>query len=347
MRLSKLSIRNFRNFRAVDIPLSDNVVLLGENRVGKSNLLFAIRLILDPTLPDSARQLKLSDFWDGAPPDYSEPIEVHLEIVDFETDLGLLALLTDFRTAGDPTIARLSYIFRKKADVIGIPQSSDDCEFVVFGGGDEARSVPSKVRRRIAIDVLDALRDAEGQLGTWRSSPLRPLLEDAIAGVTRADLDAVAAELDKATKTLEGFPSVRALEDELRAGILHLSGKAHDINARLRFAPSDPPTALSGYRDVHRRREAGHRRGEPWICQCRFAGAEAGRVRLAPEEERAQFLGSVHCGAGGSPPSAATAFGFQKAVRQCRCCASIDRHQPFANAGCRCATAVGYSAENT
>ncbi|CAN7507654.1 DUF2813 domain-containing protein [Pseudomonas sp. LjRoot277] len=65
MRLSKLSIRNFRNFTTIDIPLAGNVVLLGENRVGESNLLFAIRLVLDPTLPDSARQLKLSDFWDG------------------------------------------------------------------------------------------------------------------------------------------------------------------------------------------------------------------------------------------------------------------------------------------
>ncbi|RWL74501.1 MAG: DUF2813 domain-containing protein [Mesorhizobium sp.] len=240
MRLSKLSIRNFRNFRSVDIPLSGNVVLLGENRVGKSNLLFAIRLVLDPTLSDSARQLRLSDFWDGAAPNYSDPIEVHLEFADFTTDLGLLALLTDFRTAGDPTIARLSYIFRKKADVIGIPQSSDDCEFVVFGGGDETRPVPSKVRRRIAINVFDALRDAEDQLGTWRSSPLRPLLEDAISGVSRTDLDAVAAELDKATKTLETFPTIEALENELRAGILHLSGKANDIDARLRFAPSDP-----------------------------------------------------------------------------------------------------------
>ncbi|CEG10435.1 recombination protein F [Afipia felis] len=240
MRLSKLSIRNFRNFRSVDVPLSGDVVLLGENRVGKSNLLFAIRLILDPTLPDSARQLKLSDFWDGAPPDFSEAIEVHLEISDFTSDLGLLALLTDFRTALDPTIARLSYVFRKKADVTGVPQSSEDCEFIVFGGGDEARPVPAKVRRRIAIDVLDALRDAEGQLGSWRSSPLRHLLEEAIAGIGRADLDAVAAELDKATKTLEGFATVKALEDELRAGILHLSGKAHDIDARLRFAPSDP-----------------------------------------------------------------------------------------------------------
>lgn len=240
MRLSKLIIRNFRNFRSVDIPLSENLVLLGENRVGKSNLLFAIRLVLDPTLPDSARQLKLSDFWDGAAAPYEDAIEVHLELADFMNDLGLLAMLSEFRPADNPAIARLTYIFRKKADVSGAPQSSDDCEFIVFGGGVEERTVPSKVRRRIAIDMLDALRDAEGQLGTWRSSPLRPLLEDAIAAVTRPELNAVAAELDKATKALEAFPTIKGLEDELRTGILHLSGKAHDIDARLRFAPSDP-----------------------------------------------------------------------------------------------------------
>ncbi|EPL2417909.1 AAA family ATPase, partial [Enterobacter cloacae] len=62
MYLSNLRIANFRNFETVDIPLDGNIVLLGENRVGKSNLLFAIRLVIDPTLPDSARQLKLSDF---------------------------------------------------------------------------------------------------------------------------------------------------------------------------------------------------------------------------------------------------------------------------------------------
>ncbi|RVM16480.1 ATP-dependent nuclease [Sinorhizobium meliloti] len=240
MRLSKLSIRNFRNFQSVDIPLAGNVVLLGQNRVGKSNLLFAIQLILDPTLPDSARQLKLTDFWDGGPADFSAPIEVHLELSDFATDMALTAILTDFRASHDPTIAQLSYVFRKKPEVTGAPQSSADCEFIVFGGGDETRSLPSRVRRRIAIELLDALRDAEGQLGNWRSSPLRPLLEDAVSGVSRTDIDAVAAELDKATKTLETFPTIKTLEDELRSGILLLSGKAHDIDARLRFAPADP-----------------------------------------------------------------------------------------------------------
>jgi putative ATP-dependent endonuclease of the OLD family len=240
MRLSKLAIRNFRNFRAIDIPLSRNVVLLGENRVGKSNLLFAIQLILDPMLPDSARQLRLSDFWDGNPPDYSQPIEVSLELSDFGGDAALIALLTDFRTPHDPFVARLTYVFRKRIDVATPPQSNADFEFLIYGGGDETRIVPGKVRRRIAIDVLDALRDAEGQLGTWRSSPLRHLLEEAISAISPGDLGAVAAELAKATQTLETFPSIRSLEDQLRSDILHLAGKAHDIDARLRFAPSDP-----------------------------------------------------------------------------------------------------------
>lgn len=240
MHLARLIVRNFRNFAAVDIPLIGNVVLLGENRVGKSNLLFAIRLVLDPTLPDSARQLKLSDYWDGCDQKQNPQIEVHIDFADFDSDDALVALLTDFRTSDDPTVARLSYVYRKKADIAGIPQSGEDCEFIVYGGGDEARAVPSRVRRRIALDMLDALRDAEGQLGSWRNSPLRPLLEDAVASVSRTDLMGVAADLEVATKKLESFPPVKALENSLRTGILNLSGTAHDLDARLRFAPADP-----------------------------------------------------------------------------------------------------------
>lgn len=217
MRLARLIIRNFRNFEVVDIALAGNVVLLGENRVGKSNLLFAIRLVLDPSLPDSARQLKLSDIWDGCDIAQAPQIEVHLDFTDFDDDDALVALLTDFRTATDHKVARLSYIFRKKPELAALPTSGADYEFIVYGGGDEGRTVPTRVRRRIALDMLDALRDAEGQLGSWRNSPLRPLLEDAIS------------ELDRP-----------ALEDGLRAGILDLAGKAHDIDARLRFAPADP-----------------------------------------------------------------------------------------------------------
>lgn len=240
MQLAKLIVRNFRNYKEIDIPLAGNVVLLGENRVGKSNLLFAIRLVLDPTLPDSARQLKLSDYWDGCDLTQGPQIEVHLDFADFDGDDAQTALLTDFRTADDPKVARLSYVYRKKSEISGPPQSGVDCEFIVYGGGDETRTIPSRVRRRIALDMLDALRDAEGQLASWRHSPLRPLLEDAVASVSQRELEEIAADLEVATKKMESFPSVKALEDSLRSGILDLAGGAHDIGARLRFAPADP-----------------------------------------------------------------------------------------------------------
>jgi len=186
------------------------------------------------------RQLKLSDFWDGCDLAANPQIEVHLDFADFDKDDMLVALLTDFRIAADPTVARLSYVYRKRAEVTGIPQSSEDCEFIIYGGSDEFRSVPNRVRRRIALDMLDALRDAEGQLASWRHSPLRPLLEDAFASVSRAELEGIANDLETATTKMESFPSVKALEESLRDGIFDLAGRAHDLNARLRFAPADP-----------------------------------------------------------------------------------------------------------
>ena len=63
--ISRVQINNFRNFHKLDVCLSRKAVIVGENKSGKTNLIHALRLILDPDLPDSARQLKEEDFWDG------------------------------------------------------------------------------------------------------------------------------------------------------------------------------------------------------------------------------------------------------------------------------------------
>ena len=84
MELSRISISNFRNFSQLDVSVAGNVVVVGENRVGKSNLLYALRLLLDPTLPDSARQLTFSDFWHGLDvPAADNRITIAVEITKF------------------------------------------------------------------------------------------------------------------------------------------------------------------------------------------------------------------------------------------------------------------------
>lgn len=137
MYLSRIRIRNFRNFKDLDIGLTRNAVIVGENRVGKSNLIFAMRLVLDSSLADSGRQLKLTDICDGCDLADDPEVQVDLDFREFDSDKNLLALLTDHRTADDHNVARLSYVFRRRPDA-PMPATSDaDFDFKVFGGGDE------------------------------------------------------------------------------------------------------------------------------------------------------------------------------------------------------------------
>lgn len=47
MRLAHLSLKNWRNFKAVDIPVADRLFVVGPNASGKSNLLDALRFLRD------------------------------------------------------------------------------------------------------------------------------------------------------------------------------------------------------------------------------------------------------------------------------------------------------------
>lgn len=240
MRLTRIYISNFRNFREIDVALDGDVVIVGENRVGKSNLLYALRLIFDPSLPDSARQLGQGDFWDGlGEPLENEGITVFVELQEFEDDLDLLAELTDFRLDNDPHTVRLSYKFRSIAGLEDVPQSDNGYEFLCYGGEAETKRFGHDLRRRMAMDLLPALRDAEGDLATWRHSPLRPLLERAFASVASHDLAEVRDAIHAATGQLAAFPSVQSLEQGLQELFASMSGPKQDIQPSLGFGTTD------------------------------------------------------------------------------------------------------------
>ena len=47
MQLSLIKIKGFRNFSDATINFSDKTLIIGANDIGKSNLLYALRLIFD------------------------------------------------------------------------------------------------------------------------------------------------------------------------------------------------------------------------------------------------------------------------------------------------------------
>lgn len=240
MYLSRIKIEKFRNFRDLDVALGGNVVIVGENRVGKSNLLFGLRLIFDPSLPDSSRQLGLADFWDGLEEITSETImTVSVEIKDFEDDPDVLAVLTDFRLDDDPHTVRLTYKLRATPGLDHAPASDDDFSFICFGGESEAKRFGHDLRRRITMDQLSALRDAEGDLAAWRRSPLRPLVEDAFVAIDAAKLKEIGEKIAEASKAAIEFGEVKALEGRIAELFLAMAGAKQDVKPSLGFSATD------------------------------------------------------------------------------------------------------------
>lgn len=249
MRLSRLSVSNFRNLLAIDIPLVGGAVVVGGNRSGKSNLLHAIRLVLDPSLSSLQRTLTPEDFAEslGAEPmGDGAVIEVSIEVEDFDDDEGLVATLHPALLSGDPMRARLTYRFGPRED-----QEDQDVpayEWIIYGGGDASRRIGGELRTYLHHVHMHALRDAEGDIASWRRSPLRPLLEEVSRRTDGGDLKAVAEALEQANETVRKLDSVKQAAEDIERQTEALVGQLHRLEPRLDLAPADPERTLRALR---------------------------------------------------------------------------------------------------
>jgi putative ATP-dependent endonuclease of OLD family len=250
MRIAQIHIENFRNFKLLDIPVSDHAVIVGENRVGKTNLLFALRLILDPTLPDSTRQLRLEDFWDGLerPLTKDDRIEISVDLADFEDDEDHLALLADHLIQPEPMVARLTYAYQPVDGLESEPEKESDYEFVLYGGGRLENGISHELRRRLPLDLLPALRDAEGDLANWRRSPLRPLLDNTASLIDRDEIDGIAQKIAEATAEVAGVSAIGELSKAINDSLLGMVGPAHAAELTFGFSPTEADRLIRALR---------------------------------------------------------------------------------------------------
>ncbi|MFD4956884.1 AAA family ATPase [Streptomyces sp. NPDC058451] len=171
MRISRVLVENYRNFRKLLIePFPPSAVIVGENGVGKTNFLRALRIVLDPELPDSARWLRPEDICEASEASYSDGVTVRIEvdITDFAGELAAEASLDGCFVGLDPLAARLTYVFEPLASVAestGSQLTRGDHTWDISAGIDGDRD-GKRIRRDINFTVLQALRDAVGDLSS-------------------------------------------------------------------------------------------------------------------------------------------------------------------------------------
>lgn len=240
MRISRVRIKNFANFSDLDVETGENIVIVGENKVGKSNFIRALQLVLDPGLPDRDRQLGLDQFWDGLGAEkLGETVEVSIDLTDFTDNPRLMAHLNDCVVdPGPPMVSRLTYRFQPKANLGRAPEGLADYEFIVFGGDDPDMAVGSGLRRMLPLDVQVALRDAEKDLSNWRNSPLRPLIEELTVSLDEEARDEIQEQVNTAQAELVAHEEVVATATRIGERLTAIAGEQHAVPLTLGLAPT-------------------------------------------------------------------------------------------------------------
>ncbi|MFE5477921.1 ATP-dependent endonuclease [Nocardia sp. NPDC056541] len=262
MQIVQFSVNNFRNLADVQLELRPGTVIVGENRAGKSNLLHALRLILDGSLSYADRQLAREDFWEGLSngADDWDPmaagcvIEASIDIVEFESDPKLAAALGDALLIAEPMRARLTYRFAP-VDTGGTMKAK--YRGAVYGGEELDKPISSDVRSTLHMVFLHALRDVESDIKNWRRSPLRALLLEAAAAADDEDLGEVRSAMHEANEKLNGLEVIHDLGKSISNRLVDMVGDAQAIETELAVAPDDPLRLIRGMRlfvdgDAHR-----------------------------------------------------------------------------------------------
>lgn len=244
--ICRVQIKNFRNFRSVDFRLNKRQVVIGENGVGKSNLLRALQLILDPTLSEKDRTLEESDFWAGldAPMENGEEIEISIYLSDYEDNLDLLAQLVDATVILDSGQEALKLTYRF------YPDENGDYRFIVFKGDDETRPFTYEDRKVLNIKVIKAIRDVEAEMRSPRTSPLTQVLKQKYAPSKEALTD-IAQRLDSTGQNVLQVAQIQSLENCLKERInAILASDRNGFDVSLRTTNADASKLLYALRPL-------------------------------------------------------------------------------------------------
>ncbi len=254
MHISRIFIRNFRNFRHLDVPICDGVTcFIGENNSGKTNLFYALRLVLDGTISSARRCLQEDEVSVGLTFKKPEHVLISIEFSDFADQPEQEALICE--AVLESGVARLSYRFRPRAVVRdeiaqwgdGKPARElnlDDYHWELVGGGDDIdlstiswsdnfgsyfRS--ETLQQGYLVVLMEALRDVESRLAQQRGSPLQQLIDQ--KGFPAEEQTGLVDLLKDANKQINDSESIKDLANEITASFGEAAGKTYSMSVSL------------------------------------------------------------------------------------------------------------------
>lgn len=244
MKIVRVRIQHFRGFEAAEFRFDGSVVIAGEPRAGRTDIVEALKRALDPR--STTGRVNPLDIFRPVPGD--DPPLTEVEVTLMELGAGLEALLSELLEAIDPATGEPASPTRASAAELGIricyraryDFASDTGEHWVDSPAmsDPSSGVIRRIRRadREALPILFV--DAAPALQVRAEGALRRLLVERDEPGLEAALDRLNTGVTSATENFSAEPLVSEVVNEVLASgpdlLLGLTDAA-DVG----FAPDD------------------------------------------------------------------------------------------------------------
>lgn len=277
MYIKHVKIQNYRNFGdpPFEIDLKPFTVILGENNVGKTNLLNALGLIFSQEIMIFRKRVleiddinyfsvgafkeKVNDF--GVKPEDIEFPKVIVEVTLEDMDDNQEAVIGDWFINQELTEARITYQFapaanydctgwiEKQRKIITERQESGKTEpyfidfpignyrYSIFGGDDPSNECDTYYLKMLKMEFLDALRDAKKEL--IASGEYRLLYRILIQKDKEkyGDIKAVLKTLDD---VVNKNPNLKSIKDDVKILLDKVSLQSGESDNAIDFIFSSP-----------------------------------------------------------------------------------------------------------
>ncbi len=240
--ISKVHIKNYRNFNNVEFNLKSKSVIIGENGVGKSNLLKALQLILDPSFSEEDRHLDETDFFDGLekPMENAEEIIISIFVDGYNQAKNLLCQLTDAIVAIDgKKLLKITYKFYLDKS----PNGKSKYRYIIFKGNDENNFFTYEDRKYINLKVIKAIRDVENEMRNGKTSPLSKLLKSRY-NIKKEDLEKISETLKVSGADVLNMPEIEDLQVEINKLFNEIISFSGEFNVALKTIDIDASKLL-------------------------------------------------------------------------------------------------------
>lgn len=213
MYLSKINIKNFRAIDNLEVQFNKGITILtGENNVGKTAIMDALRLVTLHSSDFDALRITTDDFHND---NVEDAIEIHAEFQELSTsdEIGMFEALAFDKSGG--VYAQINSVTTYSAD-------SNKVKTRTSGGLATAANPVSSIYDYIDATYMKPLRDPAQSLKSSRFSYPAKYLNDKLSAEQKSDMEELARSFNDSLANKEGIMEAERLYNSVFSDIIGL-----------------------------------------------------------------------------------------------------------------------------